>query len=70
MEFTIESWVMSLYIVNTIELYLHVWVIAAVALGFVARKIYKHKKDEVKIQPLLGVASHKSYKPGSRKLDI
>jgi len=66
MEFTIESWVVSLYITNTIELYLHAWVIAAVALGFVARKIYKYKKDEVKIQPLLGVG----YKPGSRKLDI
>ena len=66
MEFVIEDWVVSLYITNTIEMYLHLWVIAAVALGFVARKIYKYKKDEVKIQPLLGVG----YKPGSRKLDI
>lgn len=66
MEFVIEDWVVSLYITNTIELYLHSWVIAAVALGFVARKIYKYKKDEVKIQPILGVG----YKPGSRKLDI
>ena len=70
MEFVIENWVVSLYIQNTIELYLHTWVLAAVALGFIARKIYKYKKDEVKIQPLLGVASHKDYKPGSRKVDL
>ena len=66
MELVIENWELGLYIPNTIEMYLHLWVIAAVALGFVARKIYKYKKDEVKIQPLLGVG----YKPGSRKLDI
>ena len=66
MEFVIEDWVVSLYITNTIELYLHVWVPAAIAVLALARKFYKYKKDEVKIHPLLGVG----YKPGSRKLDV
>ena len=66
MELVIENWELGLYIPNTIELYLRLWVLAAVAAVLVARKIYKYKKDQVKIQPLLGVA----YKPGKRKLDI
>ena len=66
MELVIENWEIGLYIPNTIELYLRLWVLAAVAAVLVARKIYKYKKDQVKIQPLLGVA----YKPGKRKLDI
>lgn len=66
MEFVIEDWVVSLYITNTIDVYLHLWVPAAIAVLALAHKFYKYKKDEVKIQPLLGVA----YKPGSRKLDI
>jgi hypothetical protein len=70
MELVIENWELGLYIPNTIELYLRLWVLAAVAVVLIAYKIYKFKKDEVKIQPLLGVASHKNYKPGSRKLDI
>jgi hypothetical protein len=59
MEFAIENWVVSLYITNTIELYLHVWVPAAIAVLALARKFYKYKKDEVKIQPLLGVVAPK-----------
>lgn len=66
MEFVIEGWVVSLYITNTIELYLHAWIIGAAAVVVGAVKFYKYKKDEVKIQPLLGVA----YKPGKRKLDV
>jgi hypothetical protein len=66
MELVIENWELGLYIPNTIELYLRLWVLATVAVVLIAYKIYKHKKDEVKIQPLLGVG----YKPGSRKLDI
>jgi hypothetical protein len=66
MEFVIQDWVVSLYIANTIDLYLHVWVPSAIAVLALARKFYKYKKDEVKIQPVLGVA----YKPGSRKLDV
>ncbi len=66
MEFVIQDWVVSLYIANTIDLYLHVWVPSAIAVLALARKFYKYKKDEVKIQPLLGVG----YKPGSRKLDV
>jgi len=59
MEFVIENWVVSLYITNTIELYLHVWVPAAIAVVALAVKFYKYKKDEVKIQPLLGVVAPK-----------
>ena len=66
MELVIENWELGLYIPNTIELYLRLWVLATVAVVLIAYKIYKFKKDEVKIQPLLGVG----YKPGSRKLDI
>jgi len=66
MELVIENWELGLYIPNTIELYLRLWVLAAVAVVLIAYKIYKFKKDEVKVQPLLGVA----YKPGKRKLDI
>jgi hypothetical protein len=66
MELVIENWELGLYIPNTIELYLRLWVLATVAVVLIAYKIYKFKKDEVKVQPLLGVA----YKPGSRKLDI
>jgi hypothetical protein len=66
MELVIENWELGLYIPNTIELYLRLWVLATVAVVLIAYKIYKFKKDEVKVQPLLGVG----YKPGSRKLDI
>ena len=66
MELVIENWELGLYIPNTIELYLRLWVLATVAVVLIAYKIYKFKKDEVKIQPLLGVG----YKPGTRKLDI
>ncbi len=64
-ELGIESWTLYFYIAQVIELYMSIWVPVAVVVLLVARKIYKYKKDEVKIQPLLGVA----YKPGSRKLD-
>jgi hypothetical protein len=66
MEFVIEDWTIFLYINNTIDMFLHLWVPAAIAVLALARKFYKYKKDEVKIQPLLGVG----YKPGTRKLDI
>ena len=59
MEFIIENWTIFLYINNTIDMYLNVWVPAAVAAVLVARKIYKYKKDEVKVEPLLGVAYKK-----------
>jgi hypothetical protein len=59
MEFIIQDWVMSLYITNTIDIYLHVWVPAAVAAVLVARKIYRYKKDQVKVEPILGVAYKK-----------
>lgn len=65
-EFGISGLEISFYIANVIELYLSVWVPVAVATLLVAYKIYKFKKDEVKVQPLLGVG----YKPGSRKLDL
>lgn len=66
MELVIENWEIGLYIPNTIELYLRLWVLAVVAVVLIAYKIYKFKKDEVKVQPILGVA----YKPGKRKLDL
>lgn len=69
-ELGIESWTLYFYIAQVIELYMSIWVPVAVVALLVARKIYKYKKDEVKIQPLLGVASHKDYKPGSRKVDL
>ena len=59
MEFIIENWTIFLYINNTIDMYLNVWVPAAVAAVLVARKIYKYKKDQVKVEPLLGVAYKK-----------
>ncbi len=59
MELVIENWELGLYIPNTIELYLQLWVLAAVAAVLVARKIYKYKKDQVKVEPLLGVAYKK-----------
>lgn len=65
-QFGISGLEISLYIANVIELYLSVWVPVAVATLLIAYKIYKFKKDEVKVQPLLGVA----YKPGKRKLDL
>lgn len=66
MELVIENWELGLYIPNAIELYLRLWVLAVIAVVLIAYKIYKFKKDEVKIQPILGVG----YKPGSRKLDL
>lgn len=65
-QFGISGLEISFYIANVIELYLSVWVPVAVVTLLVAYKIYKFKKDEVKVQPLLGVA----YKPGKRKLDL
>ena len=59
MELVIENWELGLYIPNTIELYLRLWVLAAGAAVLVARKIYKYKKDQVKVEPLLGVAYKK-----------
>ena len=59
MELVIENWELGLYIPNTIELYLRLWVLAAVSVVLVARKIYKYKKDQVKVEPLLGVAYKK-----------
>jgi hypothetical protein len=59
MELVIENWELGLYIPNTIELYLQLWVLAAVAAVLVARKIYKYKKDQVKVEPILGVAYKK-----------
>ena len=69
MELVIENWEIGLYIPNTIELYLQLWVLAAVAVALIAYKMYKFKKDKVTLQPInpiLGVA----YKPGSRKVDL
>ena len=59
MELVIENWELGLYIPNTIELYLRLWVLSAVAAVLVARKIYKYKKDQVKVEPILGVAYKK-----------
>jgi len=59
MEFVIEDWTIFLYINNTIDMYLHLCVPAAIAVLALARKFYKYKKDEVKIQPLLGVVAPK-----------
>ena len=59
MELVIENWEIGLYIPNTIELYLRLWVLAAVAAVLVTRKIYKYKKEQVKVEPLLGVAYKK-----------
>jgi hypothetical protein len=60
MELTIESWTFFLYINSVIEMYLPVWVPIAVATLLLARKIYKYRRNIVKIQPLLGVVGPKS----------
>lgn len=57
-----EAGTMYLYIAEVIELYVSIWVPVAVVALLVARKIYKYKKDQVKIEPILGVG----YKPKAK----
>jgi len=62
-ELGIDSGTAYLFIDNIIELYVSIWVPVAVIALVVARKIYNYKKDQVKIEPLLGVG----YKPKGKR---
>lgn len=50
---------LSIYVRNVVAIDINIFLILAVAVAGVALKIYRYKKDTVKVQPVLGVVRPK-----------
>lgn len=62
--FSIETYeqFLSIYVRDLIALDINMFLILAVAVAGIALKIYRYKKDTVKVEPLLGVVGPRKKK--------